>query len=87
LPTGLPRMRFSKVLMRPDELPVGPRRDAVDAVIHEIAVRHELINLALDNGDYESVWAERQLQRRYEAELERLMTCHWHELGAVANVN
>ena len=69
--------------MRPDDLPVGPRRDAVAAVLQEIEIRYELINLALEDGDYELVWVERQLQRQYEAELERLMTCHWHELGQV----
>lgn len=67
--------------MTPDELPRGPRRDAVDAVVQEIQIRRELIDAALDDGDYALVWVERQMQLDYEAELERLMTCHWHELG------
>lgn len=75
-------MRFWKVWVTPGELPVGPRRDAVDAVIREIEIRYDLINLALDNGDLAEVWAERQIQILYEVELERLMTCHWHELEA-----
>lgn len=72
--------------MTPPELPVGLRRDAVDAVLQEIEIRRELIDLALDTGDYELVRAERELQLEYEAELTRLLTCHWHELEASVDV-
>jgi hypothetical protein len=67
--------------MRPDDLPHGPRRDAVAAVLQEIEIQHELINMALEDGDYATVWAARQWQKECQAELQRRMTCHWHELG------
>lgn len=65
-------------------LPIGPRRDAVDKIERDIEITRGVMDLALEGRDWAGAATERLwLIYLYEEE-QRLLTCPLHEIqGAV----